>query len=105
MAGNLGGELADGRRPPWRRPVASRIAARRHDRDARRIPAEERRPVQRERGRHQYFNRTSEPNGDEWLVVTTVVQDPQYLTSRFARSSHFKKVADTPWNPTACEAS
>jgi hypothetical protein len=53
----------------------------------------------------EYFNRTDEPNGDRWLVVTTVVQDPQYLTSRFARSSHFKKVADTPWNPTACEAS
>jgi hypothetical protein len=53
----------------------------------------------------EYFNRTNEPNGDQWLVVTTVVQDPQYLTSRFARSSHFKKVADTPWNPTGCEAS
>jgi hypothetical protein len=53
----------------------------------------------------EYFNRTNEPNGDQWLVVTTIVQDPQYLTSRFARSSHFKKVADTPWNPTACEAS
>ena len=52
----------------------------------------------------EYFNRTSEPNGDEWLVVTTIVQDSQYLTSRFARSSHFKKVADTPWNPTPCEA-
>ncbi len=53
----------------------------------------------------EYFNRTSEPNGDQWLLVTTVVQDPRYLTSRFARSSHFKKVADTPWTPTACEAS
>ena len=53
----------------------------------------------------EYFNRTDEPNGDQWLVVTTVVQDPQYLTSRFARSSHFKKVADTSWTPTACEAS
>jgi hypothetical protein len=53
----------------------------------------------------EYFNRTNEPNGDQWLVVTTIVQDPQYLTSRFARSSHFKKVGDTPWNPTACEAS
>jgi hypothetical protein len=52
----------------------------------------------------EYFNRTDEPNGDQWLVVTTVVEDPQYLNSRFARSSHFKKVADTPWNPTACEA-
>ncbi len=55
----------------------------------------------------EYFNRTNEPNGDQWLVVTTVVQDPQYLSSRFARSSHFKKVAatDATWRPTACEAS
>ncbi len=53
----------------------------------------------------EYFNRTDEPNGDQWLVITTVVEDPQYLTSRFARSSHFKKVSDTPWTPTACEAS
>jgi hypothetical protein len=53
----------------------------------------------------EYFNTTREPNGDQWLVVTTVVEDPRYLNTRFARSSHFKKVADTPWNPTACEAS
>jgi len=53
----------------------------------------------------EYFNRTSEPNGDQWLVVTTVVQDAQFLTSRFARSSHFKKVAAAPFAPTACEAS
>jgi hypothetical protein len=53
----------------------------------------------------EYFNRTNEPNGDEWLVVTTVVEDPQYLNTRFARSSHFKRVGETPWTPTACEAS
>jgi hypothetical protein len=53
----------------------------------------------------EYFNTTREPNGDQWLVVTTVVEDPRYLNTRFARSSHFKKVADTPWTPTACEAS
>jgi hypothetical protein len=53
----------------------------------------------------EYFNRTSEPNGDQWLVVTTVVEDPQFLNTRYARSTHFKKVADTPWTPTACEAS
>jgi hypothetical protein len=53
----------------------------------------------------EYFNRTAEPNGDQWLIVTTVVEDPRYLNSRFARSTHFKKVADTPWSPTACEAS
>lgn len=52
----------------------------------------------------EYFNRTSEPNGDSWLVVTTVVEDPVYLTGRFVTSSHFKRAADgSVWNPTPCE--
>jgi hypothetical protein len=54
----------------------------------------------------EYINRTTEPDGDSWLVVTTVVEDPQNLTSRFVTSSHFKRVADgSAWNPTACSAS
>jgi hypothetical protein len=52
----------------------------------------------------EYYNRTNEPNGDSWLVVTTVVEDPQYLAARFVTSSHFKKAADgSIWNPTPCE--
>jgi hypothetical protein len=54
----------------------------------------------------EYINRTNEPNGDSWLVVTTVVEDPQNLTSRFVTSSHFKKVPDgSAWSPTPCSAS
>ena len=54
----------------------------------------------------EYINRTTEPNGDSWLVVTTVVEDPQNLTSRFVTSTHFKKVPDgSAWNPTPCSAS
>jgi hypothetical protein len=54
----------------------------------------------------EYINRTNEPNGDSWLVVTTVVEDPQNLTSRFVTSSHFKKAADgSAWSPTPCSAS
>ncbi len=53
----------------------------------------------------EYYNRTDEPNGESWLIVTTIVEDSQYLTQRFITSSHFKKVADGgPWNPTACAA-
>jgi hypothetical protein len=52
----------------------------------------------------EYFNRVSEPNGDSWLIVTTMVEDPQYLNARFVTSSHFKKIADdSPWKPTPCE--
>ena len=54
----------------------------------------------------EYINRTTEPNGDSWLVLTTVVEDPQNLTSRFVTSSHFKKVPDgSAWTPTPCSAS
>jgi hypothetical protein len=54
----------------------------------------------------EYINRTTEANGDAWLVVTTVVEDPQNLTSRFVTSSHFKKVPDgSAWSPTPCSAS
>jgi len=54
----------------------------------------------------EYYNRTSEPNGDSWLIVTTVVDDPVNLTARFVTSSHFKKAPDgSIWNPTPCEAS
>lgn len=54
----------------------------------------------------EYFNRTTDPqNGDTWLIVTTVVEDPVYLTARFVVSSHFKKIPDdSPWKPTPCSA-
>jgi hypothetical protein len=52
----------------------------------------------------EYYNRVTEPNGDSWLIVTTVVEDPEYLTARFVTSSHFKKVPDgSAWKPTLCE--
>ena len=54
----------------------------------------------------EYINRTTEANGDAWLIVTTVVEDPQYLASRFVTSSQFKKVPDgSAWTPTPCSAS
>jgi hypothetical protein len=53
----------------------------------------------------EHFNRLDEPNGDAWLVVTTLIEDPQYLNTRFQVSSHFKKVADASvWTPTPCSA-
>ena len=51
----------------------------------------------------EYFLRTIETNGDSWLIVTTMVEDPQYLNQQFQRSTHFKKLPDGPsWTPTAC---
>ncbi len=54
----------------------------------------------------EYFARTVEPNGDSWLILTAVVEDPQYLTGRFVRSTHYKRLPDnnSTWEPEACTA-
>jgi hypothetical protein len=53
----------------------------------------------------EYYDRISAPNGDEWLVVSTEVKDPQYLSSPFITSTHFRKQADAKgWMPEACSA-
>jgi hypothetical protein len=53
----------------------------------------------------EYFDSFNELNGDTWLVVTTIVRDPQYLFRPFVTSSHFKKLAGaTGWDPTQCQS-
>jgi hypothetical protein len=53
----------------------------------------------------EYYDRTNESNGDSWLIVTTIVNDPVYLAQEFVTSTHFKKQADaTGWNPQPCLA-
>jgi len=53
----------------------------------------------------EYFARFAAPNGDEWLMVTTIVDDPRYLTQRFIVSNHFRREAEGgKWNPRACGA-
>jgi hypothetical protein len=53
----------------------------------------------------EYFDRISTPVGDDWLVVSTEVRDPQYLSSPFITSTHFKKQPDANgWMPEACLA-
>jgi hypothetical protein len=53
----------------------------------------------------EYFTRVKEPNGDEWLVVTTIVEDPRYLEQPFITSTHFKREPNgAKWRPTACTA-
>jgi len=51
----------------------------------------------------EYFDLAPQDAGSAWLVVTTVVDDPRYLTQPFVVSSHFKKEADaSKWDPTPC---
>ena len=50
----------------------------------------------------EYFDRHSD-FGDEWFTVTTIVEDPEYLTGPFITSSHFKREADdSGFNPMPC---
>ena len=52
----------------------------------------------------EYFHRLpQQPNGDTWLLVVTVIEDPQYLNEPFYTSTHFKlEENDDGWNPTPC---
>jgi len=52
----------------------------------------------------EYFNRHDEPNGDQWITVTSVIEDPKYLNQPFLLSTSFKKEADaSKWRPAPCE--
>lgn len=41
---------------------------------------------------------------EEWLTITTIVEDPVYLTREFVTSLDFKKLKDgSSWKPTPCK--
>lgn len=53
----------------------------------------------------EMYDRVNEPNGDSYLVITTTVEDPAYLTQPYLTSTHFRKQADAAgWNPAPCAA-
>jgi len=53
----------------------------------------------------EYFNVVIHRNGDQWLIVTSVVEDPEFLRQPFIVSSHFRKQADgAGWDPTPCSS-
>ena len=53
----------------------------------------------------EYYEGHEAPNGDQWLVVTTAVDDPVYVNSPFVTSTNFKKLPDASgWNSTPCSA-
>jgi hypothetical protein len=54
----------------------------------------------------EYFDVFSDPyTKNTWLVVTTMVNDPQYLIEPLIMHAHFKKLPDASgWDPTPCKA-
>jgi hypothetical protein len=53
----------------------------------------------------EHFDMTTEPNGWRFILLTTVIEDPQFLTSTFLLNTPFRLLTDrVEWSPTACTA-
>ena len=53
----------------------------------------------------EYFDMAPLPSGGQVLMVTAIVDDPQYLQQPFIVSSQFLKETDgSKWDPTPCSA-
>ena len=53
----------------------------------------------------EYYDRFMTPGGEVWFVVTTIVEDPKYLTQPFVTSSHFRQEPDaSKWDPIPCKS-
>jgi hypothetical protein len=52
----------------------------------------------------EFLDRTIEPNGDSWLVLTSVVEDPRYLQIPLMLTTHYKREPDgSKFRPRPCE--
>jgi len=52
----------------------------------------------------EYYDILRHTDGQDWLVVTTVVDDPRYLQQPFITTTHFKREKDgAKWAPTPCQ--
>ena len=53
----------------------------------------------------EFYDLFTEPNGDTWLVIDSIITDPAYLTQPYVDSVSFKKERDgSKWDPTPCRA-
>jgi hypothetical protein len=53
----------------------------------------------------EYFELVTETNGDQYLIVISVLEDPQHLTQPVITSTNFKREPDdSKWNPSDCVA-
>jgi hypothetical protein len=53
----------------------------------------------------EHFDVAPLPDGGKLLLVTTIVEDPVYLTGPYVVSPHFKKEPDgSKWDPTPCSS-
>lgn len=53
----------------------------------------------------EHFRLMQLPDGSEWMLLSQMVEDPEYLTQPFLVNYQFKKLPDgSKWNPAACSA-
>jgi hypothetical protein len=53
----------------------------------------------------EHWDLYKRPNGEEWLTITTQVDDPQYLRNARLTAPLFKKEPDgSKWDPTPCSS-
>jgi hypothetical protein len=51
----------------------------------------------------EHFDVATEPNGWRFILLTTEINDPEYLTSMFLLNTPFRLLPDGgPWNPGPC---
>ena len=52
----------------------------------------------------EYFQPTPETYGVRYMIITTIIEDPEYLTGPLITSSNYKKLPDTNngWDPQPC---
>ena len=53
----------------------------------------------------EYWDVSTNPNGDPWITITSTVEDPKYLREPWVTAINFRKERDgAKWEPTACTA-
>jgi len=53
----------------------------------------------------EYWDLLRQPNGDQWVVITTIVDDPTYLARTWITSLNFKKEPNgSKWDASPCSA-
>jgi len=53
----------------------------------------------------EYWDLTTERNRDQWITITSSVEDPQYLRRPWVTALQFRKEPDgAKWDPTPCSA-
>ena len=53
----------------------------------------------------EYYDLNTLANGDQWLTITTKVEDPVYFRGPYITTTDFKKLPNNAgWNPTPCSA-